>query len=155
VPGKAITSVLNSSPANELKDHYKTLGEPLPEDWPTMLPDVQRWSDLVWIMWAREAGPKVSTLKYIFKHDVITHETREVMAQAAGANEDGDLPEWPGKTFRLGDPRFEALLGTPHGRGVVYLLTQHSIGLTGKSIESITVFAAILADYQLLFTLTG
>lgn len=145
---------MNYSPAYMLKEGYKNRGEALPPDWATMLPDVQRWSDLTWILWASLAGPKTGQLKYIFRHDIITHVTKTVIALAAGTDGEGEIPMWPGRTFKLGDPRFVALLGTPHGRGIVYLLTQHPIGLPGKSIATITAFRASFIGQHLLFTLT-
>ena len=74
-----------------------------------------------------------------------------------------DLPlhaPWPGHEFKLGSPAYVALLGTPHGRGVVYFLTQHASGLPGKDIESIMAFSTDdgivdAQSYHLLFTLTG
>ena len=64
---------------------------------------------------------------------------------------------WPGKEFRPGSTGFVALLGTPHGRGIVYLLIQHPNQLPGKSLESIRVFTTKEGrnKYHLLFTLSG
>jgi len=81
------------------------------------------------------------------------------MEMAVGARR-GDLEApWPGHEFKLGSNVFVALLGTPHGRAVVYLLTQHASGLPGKDIESIRMFTTdengFMTDYHLLFTLTG
>ena len=70
-------------------------------------------------------------------------------------SEPGELNiEWPGRTFYYPNTYFIALMGTPHGRGIVYLLQQHASGLPGKDIESITVFSFDY-EYHLLFTLTG
>jgi len=79
------------------------------------------------------------------------------MDLAMGASHDALEAPWPGKAFRLGDPKFVALLGTPHGRGIVYFLTQHPNQLPGKILESITVFTTKDFDYgyHLLFTLSG
>jgi len=84
-----------------------------------------------------------------------------IMELAIGAGEDELNAPWPGHTFHLGTMFFVALLGTPHGRGVVYLLTQHASGLPGKNIESVTIFTTESTGfteaeaYHLLFTLTG
>ena len=79
------------------------------------------------------------------------------LAVAAGTDE-LDL-SWPGLEFRLGNPAFVALLGTAHGRGVVYLITQHASGLPGKGIEAVTMFTSKDPGfpnlYHLMFTLTG
>lgn len=96
--------------------------------------------------------------RYIFKHNVITDTTKLVMNTAM------DIPvgqqlnaPWPGKKFGLDDYKFTALLGTLHGRGIIYFLVQHPKGLPGKKIESITVFTTqeTQHEYHLLFTLTG
>ena len=72
-----------------------------------------------------------------------------------------NLP-WPGRTFASGSQFFLGLLGTAHGRGVAYLLTQHARGLPNKNIASVTVFTTANPDeedegelYHLLFVLTG
>lgn len=80
------------------------------------------------------------------------------MEAAVGAEENDFYAPWPGHTFRSGQ-FFTALLGTPHGRAVVYLLTQHASGLPGKGIESITIFTDENETeegevYHLLFTMT-
>jgi hypothetical protein len=43
----------------------EAMGDQLPHDWPDMLPDVQRWSDIVWILWEEMAGSDAGKLKYI------------------------------------------------------------------------------------------
>ena len=150
--GKTITSVSNFSPMYRLK---QKLGSHLPADWTERLPDVYRWSDVIWILWKDVAKEKAGDLKYIFKHNVITEQTRFIMEQTVGAPRDGLVAPWPGHEFRLGSNYFVALLGTLHGRGIVYLLIQHATGLAGKDLESITIFTDSYEGYNLLFTLTG
>lgn len=48
-----------------------------------MLPRINRWSEIVWIMWIHLAGGSALQLKYIFKHDVVTPETAGIMHAAA------------------------------------------------------------------------
>lgn len=43
----------------------EAMGDQLPHDWPDMLPDVQPWSDIVWILWEGLAGSDAGKLKYI------------------------------------------------------------------------------------------
>ncbi|CAF9923129.1 MAG: hypothetical protein HETSPECPRED_005248 [Heterodermia speciosa] len=82
---------------------------------------------------------------------------------ACSSNVGHDINDpWPGYTFTpQGEPdEFYALLGTPHGRGVTYLLIDHPNELPGKSVESITIFGTISSEFEmeninLLFTLTG
>ncbi len=67
---------------------------------------------------------------------------------------------WPGVPFAKGTDEFQAILGTPHGKGVVYLLVQHPNELPTKNIQSVTVFSTPprlgnVPRQNLLFTLTG
>ena len=84
------------------------------------------------------------------------------MERAVGVGSDALDAEWPGHVFKLPSNAYTALLGTPHGKGVVHLIMQHSSGLRGKDIESVTVFTTDETEanldsksYHLLFTLTG
>lgn len=81
------------------------------------------------------------------------------MERAVSAPTDQLVADWPGYEFTLPNNTFTTLLGTPHGRAIVYLITQHSRGLPDKAIESITIFTTpggiLEHDYHLLFTLTG
>ena len=146
------------SPQYQLLHFYKDDQEELPDDWQTQLPDVNRWSDVAWILWLHQAGPvNAGHLKYIFRHNIATEFTREVIGHCFGVDpEIGEIPRWPGRTVRLPDPCFVALLGTPHGKAVVFLLTQHPNELGQVSVLEITLFSVTSrGDFQLLFTLTG
>ena len=135
------------------------------------LPLVTKWSQIVSIVWAERAETQVGSLKYVFKHDVVTAETKDIMKKAAllsdpeYAGQDPDTypddsfsRQWPGLVFRNGSPGFQALLGTPHGKGVAWLLVDHPDEFPGKDIESITMFTTTgiedINEYSLLFTLT-
>ena len=109
--------------------------------------------------------------RYVFRHDINTPETREIMERALGAKAEELDADWPGHVFILPNNTYAALLGTPHGKGVVHLLMQHVSGLPGKDIESIIIFTTSDAFstpdaytapeaiawniYHLLFILTG
>lgn len=84
-----------------------------------------------------------------------------IIELATGAGEDELNAPWPGHLFRLGNMFLVALLETPRGREVVYLLAQLASGLPGKDIESVAIFttestgSTEVEAYHLLFTLTG
>ncbi len=67
---------------------------------------------------------------------------------------------WPGLGFLLGTDEYKAMLGTPHGKGMVRLVVDHPDELGSKGIESITLFVTQdpdirdLEQYHILFTLT-
>lgn len=86
------------------------------------------------------------------------------MERAVGVGPNQLDANWPGRVFRYPDEGYNAILATPHGRGVVHLIIQHADGLPGKDIDSITMFTTppIEADggdgsktYNMLFTLSG
>ena len=113
---------------------------------------------MTWILWANQAqqrGLSPGTLKYIFKNFITTQSTEGVIEMAANPGRTRDLFEkpWPGYRYAKGTEEFQALLGTPHGKGVVWVIIQHPNELPNKDIESITTFT-VGPDYHLLFTLT-
>ena len=121
-------------------------------DWMMKLPRVSKMSDVLWIQWVTVAAKvgtpeKVSDLRYIFRHDIATFNTKVIMEQAAAKHEgepiaEGEFEaEWPGYEFTKADEQFTALLGTIHGKTIVDLIVTHDTGLPGKSIESVTIFS--------------
>jgi hypothetical protein len=123
------------------------------------VPQIHKWSDVVAIQWAKlaeEQGRAASSLKYVFKHNVVTDFTKEVMDRVARVPVGIDAFEkpWPGIILARGSDRFRALLGTPHGKGVVWLLINHPNLFPNKDIEKITMFTDEYGSYELLFTLT-
>ena len=76
------------------------------------------------------------------------------MELAAGVDEDDFGEDWPGMTFQPGSVEFRALMGTPHGKGVAWMLVDRPYGLRGKNIASITMFVTDADRYNLLFVLT-
>ena len=122
------------------------------------MPEVYAWSDIVWLLWADRAkklGQQPGNLKYVFRHEIVTPDTRFIMNLAEPMS--GAI--WPGHTFRKGTEEFQALLGTSHGRGIAFLVATHPNEMPGKDIESATCFVtkdAFGRDvYHMLFTLSG
>ena len=120
VAGKAIASTYNHSPNFQLRKKLKV--DRLSDEQAQGLPQVTRWSDIVWIVWnSLTQGPsEASALKYIFRYDVSTDDTVFIMEQVLGLGRD-DLPDgeegaWPGYKFVPGHDEFWALLGTVHGK---------------------------------------
>ena len=127
--------------------------------WEQRLPQVRKWSDVVWIIWKDKAGPDASKLKYIIRTNIATPETQSIIRQAVPTSvnpEDGKFVDpWPGRQFVPGATEFNALLGTPHGKGVVWLLTQRPRDVLDKTIESVTVFSDPDSEYNMLWTLSN
>ena len=123
------------------------------------LPGPHKWSEIVWAIWAGVAqveDAQPASLKYIFRHEVATANTRHIMELAVNVGEDALDRPWPGVRFVKGSQQYQALMGTPHGTSIAWLLIDHPDDLPGREIESITVFTTDSEErYNLLFTLNG
>lgn len=68
---------------------------------------------------------------------------------------------WPGDTFKKGTQEYQALMGTPHGKGISWIINKHPQEMAGKNVEAITIFVTrpnfggVAYHYNLLFILTG
>lgn len=111
------------------------------------VPPLNRWSDVVWTLWSDIAGGQASSLRYIFRDNVVNEDSKHVMDVAMGLPNDSpgtgtlDAP-WPGKTFSIvnGDLEAFALLGTPHGNGISWFLIDHQEVLGKKNDIRITCY---------------
>jgi hypothetical protein len=104
-----------------------------------ILPDIRAWSDVVFVDWKMQAdatGDDIQGLKYVIRYEVANPDTLTTVEQAAGDS----FPQWPGLTFPMSDERALAILGTPNGAGIAYLLATHKEQLGHKTIESVNVW---------------
>ena len=164
VPGKALIGINNYSPVYYLKQksnapNMDSIDPDRHVPLKDLLPRVFGWSDVVWIIWSHLAGNSAGQLKYIIKHQVVTAVTQDVMAyiaeQAGLRGTHGYVAEWPGLRLTRGSDAFKALIGTPHGKGIVRILVDHPDEFSTKTIESITIFTTDGDFFQhLLFTLS-
>ena len=100
------------------------------------------WSDIFFAGWKRaceRSGLPLSSLKYIFKGDVVSIVTTGVIAHAyktyqGGASINNEVTWYP-----TGDTReaFLALLGSPNGYGIGKFLLEHGSALGKKTITSV------------------
>lgn len=51
-----------------------------------------------------------------------------------------ELGKWPGVTFGMDSEEGKAILGSPNGWGVAFMLIQHKRQLGNKVVEKVTVF---------------
>ncbi|KAI4180494.1 MAG: hypothetical protein LQ346_006980 [Caloplaca aetnensis] len=106
------------------------------------VPEMNRWSDIVWLLWAQEAGDKAGNLRFIFRDKVRNDVTREIIERIHGLQENPDtldLP-WPGHKYDMRTDDGKALLGSPQGIGVAYLIKDHS-NVVGRKIPYAHVFS--------------
>ncbi|KAL8728780.1 MAG: hypothetical protein Q9166_005158 [cf. Caloplaca sp. 2 TL-2023] len=88
---------------------------------------------------ATRAGEQAGNLRYVFRDKVVNDMTRGIMEYITGVETDTlDLP-WPGRTYDMRTNDGKALLGTPYGVGIAYLLKDHS-DVLGRKIPLARVF---------------
>ncbi|KAK4992137.1 hypothetical protein LTR50_001315 [Elasticomyces elasticus] len=123
-----------------------------------LYPDLRQWADVTWLEWQRQvqrAGGRhrPSDLRWIFVSTIISQQTEQLIGRALGS--DRELKLWPGDVVDDVGSRdaFRALLGSPNGRGVGWLLAAHKGAqqLGCRVVKSIHVFAdggpaAVLSD---------
>ena len=105
-------AVNNRSPRFKRKtlDDNNGDGRMIPLD--EALPAIQKWSDIVGILWAKHAGSKAKDLKYVWRQLITTPKTRTIMNMAAQKiNPKIRAPNfWPGQKFESGSEPLTALV---------------------------------------------
>ncbi|KAF2819010.1 hypothetical protein CC86DRAFT_307928, partial [Ophiobolus disseminans] len=102
------------------------------------VPDLKYWSDVAFLQWQLAASNK-SDLKYVLRFNVLNTLTSRVLAAIHLLN-DTDIMPWPGTCYNATSPEGRAILGTPNGSSVAYMLIQHKSQLGHKTVSKITVF---------------
>ncbi|KAL9595389.1 MAG: hypothetical protein Q9219_006464 [cf. Caloplaca sp. 3 TL-2023] len=146
--GGAIFAIDNTSPA-----YCVNWGNPNPYTGNALLarvPQMRTWADVVWAIWAHEAGDRASGLRFIYRDNIVTPVTRYLIEKVEGINNDQltmglNLP-WSGHKHLKDTEEFFALLGSNHGAGVAYLYITGKATLGPKSDVSVTVFTADIPD---------
>ena len=64
-----------------------------------------------------------------------------------------NVPGWPGITFDISTREAQALLGTPNGSGVAWMLPQHQSSFGNKKVQSTTIFENEKFGQSLVFAL--
>ncbi|KAJ5895017.1 hypothetical protein N7495_006708 [Penicillium taxi] len=101
-----------------------------------------KFSDVVFLEWQKLAGTSVDGLKYMIRSEIDNAATKAVIRKACGlaANEEDWSKIEDAQEFLPGTDNFNALLGSPNGRGLGYMLSQHQSKLgKGKTVTKITV----------------
>lgn len=96
---------------------------------PDELPQLRSLSDLLWAGWIRGSNPHVgnpnpANLNYMFMMWVINEETLSIMKRALKAKGKDKYSVWPGDDFSTREPEGQALLGSPNGKPMGYLVNQ-------------------------------
>lgn len=131
VAGGTIAATSSSSPAYTWQATNMRPGEELTP--------LKQWSDITFLTWQKYAGNEIKNLKYVFQSLIINKETEKVIHQVLSTRKE-ELVAWPGVKIPMTHPDGQALLGTPNGRGVAWLLIQHKEQLGLKVPEAVTIY---------------
>ncbi|KAK5126611.1 hypothetical protein LTR85_009545 [Meristemomyces frigidus] len=126
------------------------------------LPTVQlrQWSDVVFLSWAHiTTAEQQANLRYVFRRVIRNEDTINVIntiARKKGLKScfkvkqcEWQVPVWPGIVVEQGDDGFTALLGSPNGRGVAWLLVQHKAAMGKRTVKSIRMWNDLpIGNYQ-------
>ncbi|KAF2878033.1 hypothetical protein BDV95DRAFT_600711 [Massariosphaeria phaeospora] len=125
-----IFAFTQKSPANAARTFWRRK----PEE--NELPELQSSSDLIWFA-IKDA--KLANLGHYMSCLVTNQETRDIM-QRALQSKGVEVGEWPGYSFEMTSDEGQALLGSPNGVGLGYLLVQRKKELGNKCVTKATVF---------------
>jgi hypothetical protein len=109
---------------------------------PTEYTELRRFSDLTYLQWAMAPTKSQSDVKNL-KHVLYTPvENEPVLAiiERALSSSGQQLKKWPGMVWGANDTEAKAILGSPYGTGVSFLLFQHKKELGNKIVEKVQVW---------------
>lgn len=104
---------------------------------PEELPVLQAASDLLWAGWIRGTNPtvgnpNVANLNYMFMNWIINRDTLSIMKRALHSRGKDYYSKWPGDDFSTATPEGQALLGSPNGKPMGYLVNQRKLDMGVK-----------------------
>ena len=107
-------------------------------------------SDFMYLAWKQflaQKEPSTAAFNYYVVYDIVNRDSRNVLYLCM--NRQKNFPPWPGQTFAMDDKCGKAILGTPNGTIVGYMLAQHiqePAGISGspltkgRTIDKIVIF---------------
>lgn len=113
-------------------------------------------SDVIYLKYQSTclATGKKGSLSTWFQYGITNVDTNKLIRRTLEdfGHKDYVVP-WPGLELRRGDPHFLALLGSPNGMSVAWLIAQHKRQLGIRKVSSITIFQrqGVTNDHDLLF----
>ncbi|KAI4938950.1 uncharacterized protein J4E92_000231 [Alternaria infectoria] len=117
----------------KVKDHV-----PIP---PNELPALRTSSDVAWGFWNRVSGENLANINGVVSMLVTNDQTRRIMDRMLVDKNLETVQLWPGTVVDVHSVHYLALLGSPNGRAVGYLLAQHKAKIGGnRYVESIHIF---------------
>jgi hypothetical protein len=100
---------------------------------------LRQYSDVVFLGWQQAAGDRIKGLKYVFRHQVTNKDSIAVIKEVLERRAE-QAKVWPGLQISMTERDAWAILGSPNGHGVAWLLLQHKDQLGLKSVRAVTVY---------------
>ncbi len=97
-----------------------------------------------------EASKDPSSLRYIGRDRIANSDTAAVINELFAKK--GAEVSWPGYTYGIDGEEGQALLGTPHGQGVAWLLIDRS-GKLGIRVPKVTIWSPSPGSFRMLWDL--
>jgi hypothetical protein len=133
--------------ATSIYGHKYRWGSAYTED--IAIPELQRWSDIAYLQWAyTKHFSKLNGLKTVVQYNIENKDTLAVIdhiVEEYRGNRKRNCAsesEWSSRdlTFDMEADQAEALIATPNGYGVAWLLIQHKCQLGHKIVGTIKIF---------------
>ncbi|KAI4682345.1 uncharacterized protein J4E88_005235 [Alternaria novae-zelandiae] len=113
------------------------------------LPSLRHWSDVAFLQYLSsfpEPPIRPIPLNYVFRVQIQNAATSLVLNKIISKHATFTYEMWPGITFGMDSEEGKAILGTPNGCGVAWMLIQHKKAFGEKNIEKVTLFHAAKKD---------
>ncbi|KAL9629697.1 MAG: hypothetical protein Q9204_005129 [Flavoplaca sp. TL-2023a] len=109
---------------------------------PSLVPPLNRLSDMSWYTYSKYA-PNPAGLRYIGHHFISNPESSDIIDQILKATYNTNTPNiaWPGLQASINTDPGKALLATPNGVGIAWLLMDHA-GVLGRRLPVARVWNA-------------
>lgn len=111
-----------------------------------LIPELARWSDVAFLAYqeqCRVAKRPVSGLRYVVRTNIINKRTYQTICDILNRKERSLPPvanSWR-LDFDVEEAEAKALIATPNGYGVAWLLLQRRLQLSWKAITKVTIIA--------------
>ncbi|KAF7193642.1 hypothetical protein HII31_04988 [Pseudocercospora fuligena] len=107
---------------------------------------LRRWSDVVWnsredvISINKNQESEVKKIEHVFRHNIASGATQNVIRMVADVTMPEKLGEWPGLSYPISEPQALALLSSPNAYGLAWFLIQHKSSMGIRYIDRINIF---------------
>ncbi|KAF7869926.1 hypothetical protein EAF04_004710 [Stromatinia cepivora] len=123
-----------------------------------LAPDLQAWSDITFLEWSEECASHktpLTNLNHVIQCHITNEETIEVIEEILGER-GTKLTPW-GCKILMGDESGHgtALLGTPNGKGIGWILAQRRDSLQNPTLLGVEIFSTRYHDVEKYDKKTG